>query len=77
MKRLPVGFHGNHPAYNTYVLKRLNALQVLNADDLIKAVEILNIELRHHIRDAYKLHKNTGGLLNLNDYFKMLNLLGK
>lgn len=59
LKKLPVPFHGNHPAYNTYIIKEMNLLK--RAGELnLSTMQNLQFEARQLINQAYK----SGGTLN-------------
>ncbi len=69
LKKLPTGFHWNHPAYNRYVTAQIDILskggtKVIELKDLV----ILQQKLRGHILEAFKKWRTGGG--NLNTYFK-------
>ena len=72
LKKLPAGFHWNHPAYNKWVEKRIMELsadgtKVIDLKDLVN----LQQELRKHILEAFKQWRKGNG--NMNTYFKKLN----
>jgi RHS repeat-associated protein len=63
LKKLPVPFHGNHPAYNAFIIKQMNLLQQRGALNL-NNMKNLQHDMRLMIGDAYR----SG--LKLNEYFK-------
>ena len=65
------GLHGNHPAYNTFVERRLQGF-INNTSNLTPEVakDFLERELIPDLLDFIELAKNSG--MNLNDYFKTL-----
>lgn len=67
LKKLPSGFHGNHPQYNSYVASQLNALDNVTPG----SIQNLQKSLNSMINDAYDNYKITGE--NLNDYFRKIN----
>ena len=68
LKKLPAPFHGNHPAYNEYVGKQLEALIQQNGGQLTEgALRTFQHKLRLELGKAYNSGKK------LNDYFKGLN----
>lgn len=62
LKRLPVPFHGNHPAYNGYIMDQMNLLKQSGNLNL-NSMQKLQKEMRLIIGDAYR----SGG--KLNEYF--------
>lgn len=70
---LPAGFHGNHPAYSTWVTNKLNdiAKTGLSYDKLMK----FKREAISEIENAYQLWIDSGksSSANMNEYFKRLN----
>ncbi len=70
LKKLPAGFHGNHPSYSEYVQRRITEMKnngTLNEQN----IKVLQKELTSRINQAYDNYKVTGE--NLNTYFKALN----
>ncbi|WP_394352482.1 AHH domain-containing protein [Flavobacterium silvaticum] len=67
LKKLPSGFHGNHPEYSKYVRSELNQIQNITEG----SIKALQKDLNSLINQAYDNYKATGQ--NLNDYFRNLN----
>lgn len=63
LKKLPVPFHGNHPAYNFYIMNEMNLLKQSGNLNL-NSMQNLQLQMRLMIGDAYR----SGG--SLNQYFK-------
>ena len=64
LKKLPTPFHGNHPAYNSFVKNEIMNLRASGSLNL-NSMGQLQQQMRIMIGDAYR----AGG--NLNDYFKI------
>jgi hypothetical protein len=63
LKKLPVPFHGNHPAYNKFIINEVRSLQ--SAGNLnLNSMNNLQQNMRLMIGDAYR----SGSTLN--HYFK-------
>ncbi|WP_317166072.1 RHS repeat-associated core domain-containing protein [Capnocytophaga canimorsus] len=60
-------FHGNHPAYSSYVREQVESMIKENKFNL-KNISELQKEMNIFIDDALKNYENTN--MNLNDYFK-------
>lgn len=67
---VPAGFHGNHPAYNEWITRKLNDSRI-NGRLLPESVQKVRKDAEIEIEGAYKLWKETG--VNMNSYFKNLN----
>ena len=65
LKKLPAPFHGNHPAYNKYVINRMNTLMQKGQFNL-NSMKQLQHEFRQEINSIY-LNYN---FQKLNHYFK-------
>jgi hypothetical protein len=63
LKKLPTPFHGNHPAYNSYIMNEMNLLKQSGNLNL-NSMQNLQHNMRLMIGDAYR----SGGTLN--QYFK-------
>ena len=63
LKKLPTRFHGNHPAYNNYIMNEMNLLKQSGNLNL-KSMQNLQHKMRLMIGDSYR----SGG--RLNQYFK-------
>lgn len=67
LMKLPVPFHGNHPAYNHYVQTQVqNLLERGN----VKLEDFIKLQSRFRA-EIERIMKNNPGI-NLNDYFKKL-----
>jgi hypothetical protein len=69
LKKLPSGFHGNHPQYSTFVTNQLQAIEAGGISP--GSIETLQKGLNSMINSAYDNYKVTGQ--NLNEYFRALN----
>ncbi|MGB4447554.1 MAG: AHH domain-containing protein [Cloacibacterium sp.] len=67
LKKLPVPFHGNHPAYNHRVREGIQEL-VTDGKLTKESVENLQKELRYEINDVMK----SGEFERMNHYYKEL-----
>jgi len=67
LKKLPSGFHGNHPAYSNYVNGRINNL-IRTGNLSAESIKSLQKEMSLMINKAYDNYKLTGE--NLNTFFK-------
>ena len=63
LKKLPTPFHGNHPAYNKFVMNEMNTLQ-RSGNLNLNSMHNLQHKMRLMIGDAYR----SGGTLN--HYFR-------
>ena len=67
---LPEGFHGNHPAYSTWINERITDMDNVS----VESIEGLKKEALQHIDDAFQFwNKNKTKENNMNSYFKKLN----
>jgi RHS repeat-associated protein len=69
LKKLPSGFHGNHPSYSDYVQRRITEM-IENGTLNEQNIKVLQKDLSSRINQAYDNYKVTGE--NLNTYFKAL-----
>ena len=69
---LPVGFHGNHPAYNKWIENKL--LMHTNGRLTYDAILQVQKEAVVEIEKAYKAWINQGSMpsANMNEHFKAL-----
>lgn len=63
LKKLPTPFHGNHPAYNNYIMNEMNLLKQSGNLNL-NSMQKLQQKMRLMTGDAYRSGKT------LNQYFK-------
>jgi hypothetical protein len=59
LKKLPTPFHGNHPAYNNFIMNEMNMLKQSGNLNL-NSMQNLQHNMRLKIGDAYR----SGGKLN-------------
>lgn len=63
LKKLPTPFHGNHPAYNKFVMNEMRMLE-RSGNLNLNSMQNLQKNMRLKVGDAYR----SGGTLN--QYFK-------
>lgn len=71
LKLVRAGFHGNHPAYSTWITNELNKTMEKESRLTPQSVNEIITEAKIEIENAYKNYKLTGE--NMNTYFKKLN----